>query len=51
MNEAGGDRLGMEALHSPCLATSEMTQTHCQRHLHGNLEMQLAMITSCLPDI
>ena len=38
MNDAGGDLLGMEALHSPCLATSEMTQTHCQGHLHGNLE-------------
>ena len=44
MNEAGGDLLGIEALHSPCLVTSDMTQTHCQGHLHGNLEMQLAMI-------
>ena len=44
MNEASGDPLRMEALHSPCLATSEVTQTHCQGHLHGNSEMQLAMI-------
>ena len=44
MNEAGGDPLGMEAIHSQCLATSEVTQTHFQGHLYGNLVMQLAMI-------